>query len=225
MHSINLGLIFIAGLNVGLALLILLQNPKHKINITFALSVFFLALWIFGMAMFRESETESSAWFWTFLQNGSGGLIVIPFYLFSIYFPYQKNEITNIHLVVIISSLILLSIVVLYPGLWVKKIILEPSANDYINNRLGIGYFNIHFYGFLLASFYNLFLKYETSEGFIKSRILNVIVFTGITAFFGGLFSVAIPMIFLSLGPYWVAPYFSLPLIVYLSWFIFSVDN
>jgi superfamily I DNA and RNA helicase len=91
MHWTNLGLIFIAGLNIGLASLVWLRNPKNKINITFFATVLLVATWTLGMAFFRESKTEQLAWFGTWLQNGSGAMLVIPFFLLSIYFPYQNK--------------------------------------------------------------------------------------------------------------------------------------
>ncbi len=111
---------------------------------------------------------------------------------------------------------------VVIPGVWVKNIELKPSGNIYALNRLGIGYFAIHFYIYLILAFYNLFNKYKESDNFIKKQLLQLILFASIISFFGGFFSVLIPLILLDLGPYWVGPYFSLPLIFYLSWFIFK---
>ncbi|MFA6215589.1 MAG: histidine kinase N-terminal 7TM domain-containing protein [Patescibacteria group bacterium] len=224
MYWVNLGLIFIAGLNFGLALLIWLINPKNKINITFALSVFFVAAWTLGIAMFRESQTETMALVWAWVQNGSGGLIVIPFFLFSLYFPYQSYVLKKWQIFLIILSLSVFLAVVFVPNWWIKKIYLEPSNNDYLTNRWGIGYFNLHFYFYLFLAFSNLLKKYKVSQGFQKKQLLSVVSTTGIIALFGGIFGAIIPLILARLGPYYLGPFFSLPMVIFLSRFVLKKD-
>ena len=118
MNYINIGLIFIAGLNVGLALLILQRNPKNKINISFALTALLVGMWTLGAAMFREAETELTARMWTWVQNGPGSLVVITLLLFSIYFPYQSKRITILYKVLIWISVLAVLFVVFMPGVW-----------------------------------------------------------------------------------------------------------
>lgn len=222
MHYVNLGLIFISGLNLGLATLIHLLNPKNKINRTLSLAVLFLATWTLGIAMFRQSSTESSAWFWTYVQNMSGALIVIPFYLFSIYFPYQTKTIDKKNKLLIFLSIIIVFFIVIIPGVWIKKIYLIQSSNYYDLNLLGVLYFNFHFLVYLILAFYTLIKKYFESLGFVKRQIFVTLVATSIIALFGSFFSAIIPLVFLQLGPYWLGPYFSLPMLIILVKFVFS---
>lgn len=213
-----------AGLNIGMAILILIRNPKNKINITFFLAVLMLAGWIFGVAMFREASTEISAWLWTWMQNGMGAFLVVPFFLFSLYFPYQNVVLKTWHKLLIILSLVVISIVVVTPGLWVSKIHLIPHNNDYELNMIGLVYFNLHFFFYLGFAFYNLIKKYLSSEGIFKKQLLYLIWATGIMSFFGSLFSSIYPLVTQTLGPYWVASYFSLPMILVLTHFIFRKE-
>jgi len=225
MQWINLGLIFVAGLNVGLALLIWMLNPKNKINITFALSIFFLAVWALGIAMFREAQQEKIALMWTWVQNGSGSLIVIPFFLFSLYFPYQDKVLKKWQIFLIIMSIVAILAVVVASNAWVKEIRLDPPNNDYNINFWGVLYFNIHFYFYLILAFYNLFNKYKKSQGFMKTQLLYVILATGIIASFGGIFGAIIPLFLLrSAGPYYLGPYFSLPFVILTVRFIYRKD-
>jgi len=221
MHPINIGLIFISGLNVGLAFLIWSRNFKNKINISFSLGLFFVAIWTLGIAMFRESQTESVALVWTWVQNFSGSLIVIPFFLFSLYFPYQNRVLKLWQWILILISIIIIFLVVVVSNVWIKDIRLIPHDNDYSINFWGILYFNIHFYFYLVLAFWNLLKKYKDSQGFTRKQLRYLTISSGIIALFGGIFGAFIPLIMLSTaGPYWVGPYFSLPLVVYLSWFI-----
>jgi hypothetical protein len=225
MSLINLGLIFVAGLDLGLAILIYLLNPKNKININLALSIFFLATWTLGVAMFREAKTESAAFIWTWVQNGSGSFVVVPFFLFSLYFPYQNRILEKWHKVLIVLSILIISIVVVVPGIWTKEIYLSPSKNDYSLNFLGVFYFNLHFFGYLILAFYNLVTKYIQNEGFIKKQLFHMIIAAGIISLFGGMLAAIIPLILLrSIGPYWIGPYFAVPTVIILLRFIYKKD-
>ncbi|MFA6322980.1 MAG: histidine kinase N-terminal 7TM domain-containing protein [Candidatus Buchananbacteria bacterium] len=222
MSYINLGLIFIAGLNLGLAIFIFLLNPKNKINLSLSLGIFFLAAWTLGMAMFREAGTERMAWFWSYVQNASGAFIVIPFYFFSVYFPHQGQSIKTRNIFLVFLSALVMFCVVVVPGFWVKKIYLIPSNNQYDLNAIGVLYFNLHFFCYLLLSFRNLLKKYLVSSGFAKRQIFVTLIATSIIAIFGSVFSALIPLIFLQLGPYWLGPYFSLPMLIILVRFVYT---
>lgn len=88
MHWTNIGLLVITGLDLGLAFLIWLKNPKHKINIFLSVAIFFLAIWTLGTSMFREAQMIATAVFWGKILNLGGILLVPSFFYFSIYFPY-----------------------------------------------------------------------------------------------------------------------------------------
>lgn len=221
----NIGLILVAGINIGLAILIWLRNPKNKINITFVLSVFFLATWALGIAMFREAKNEQTALMWTWIQNGSGSLMVIPFFLFSLYFPYQSIALKRWQIFLMAISIIFMFMIIVISNAWVKEIHLNPSNNDYSINFWGILYFNFYFYCYLILAFYNLFKKYQESQGFIKKQLLYIILATGIIALFGSIFGALIPLILLrSAGPYYWGPYFSLPMVIFLTYFIYKKE-
>lgn len=221
MHLINLSLVFLAGLNMGMAFIIFLRNPKNKINISFALSILFIAIWILGIGMFREASSEVSAWAWTWVQNGAGALIPIPFLLFSVYFPYQKFEIKIWQRVLIFLSIIVVSYVVVKPGIWVSEIQLNPPFNDYTLNFWGLLYFNAHLFAYLILAFHNLLVKYKESQGLMKKQLGFMIIAMSIIAFFGSLYAAIVPLITQSLGNYWLGAFFSVPMIMILSYFIF----
>ncbi|MFA6255296.1 MAG: histidine kinase N-terminal 7TM domain-containing protein [Patescibacteria group bacterium] len=224
MYWTNIGLIIVAGLNIGLALLVWLRNPKNKINITFAITVFLVGTWTLGMALFREAQTVQTAWIWTWVQNGSGAMLVIPFFFLSIYFPYQSKILKSWQVLLIGISIVVMILVTIIPGIWVKEIILRPSNNTYLLGRLGITYFNIHFYFYVILAFYTLFQKYKISQGFIRTQLTYMMTAAAIIGIFASFFAALAPLFFLQLGPYWLGPYFSLPMIILLVRFIYKKD-
>lgn len=217
----NLGLIFVAGLDLGMALLIWLKNSKNKINISFSLAILLLAIWTLAVGMFKEATTLPTARIWTWIQNFSGGLMVIPFFLFSIYFPYQNFVLKNWHRLLISLSILPLIYIVFVPGAWIKEIYFFPHSNDYLINRFGLLYFAIFFYFYVIFAFVNLIRKYLSSSGFIQEQLKYLIISSSIISFFGSIFGVIIPLILAHVGPHWLGPYFSLFMILFLVYFGF----
>ena len=222
MHWINIGLILVAGLNIGLALLVWLRNPKHKINITLAVAIFLVGTWTLGMAFFREAQTVQTAWIWTWIQNGSGAMLVIPFFLLSVYFPYQSKILKAWQWLLIGASAVVMLLVTIIPGIWVKEITLRPSDNTYELGRLGITYFNLHFYFYLILAFYTLFKKYQISAGFIRVQLAYMLAAAAVIGIFGSVFAALMPLVSNELGPYWLGPYFSLPMILIFIYFMYK---
>ena len=156
MHWTNISLILVAGLNVGMALLIWLRNPKNKINITFALSVFSIGGWSLGEAMFREAPTVLKAHLWSLADHGFGPLVVIFFFLFTLYFPYQHKKLNLSFKLLILFSIVIAYLIILSPKLYLTSIILQPPNNDFILHPIGRTYYALFFLVYL-PSFIMLF--------------------------------------------------------------------
>ena len=224
MHPINLISIFISGLNVGLALLIWLKNPKNKINILFALSVLCVAIWIFSEAMFREVQTESAARIWAYLDHLFGSAIVILFFFFTIYFPYQHLKLNIFFKILIAVSVVINLIIIFSPNLYLSEIILQPPFNDFILYPFGRILYSVFFITYLSIAFYFLIKKFFKSYGAMRKNLSFVLFSTGILALFDTIFGILPPLISGRDNP-WFAAYFSLPMVILLAWFILMGDK
>ena len=206
-----------------MALLIWLRNPKHKINILFALAVLSTGLWSMAEAMFREAPTRDLAFLWAKLENTLGSLIIIFFFLFTIYFPYQSKRFNFAA-----KTLIVVSVVVLYLMIWLKLhvvgVILQEPNNDFILSGWGRTYYTLFMMVYLGIAYYLLLVKYFIVEGIFRKTLFNVLFATGIFASFGSVFGVIFPLIYGRNNP-WHAPVFSLPMIVILAWFLLLGDK
>jgi hypothetical protein len=149
------------------------------------LGITLLATWTLGMAMFRESATVTAAYIWAWVQNASGSYVVIPLFFLSLYFPYQHYVLKSWHKWLIIISTAVITLVVSIPGVWIKEMIMIPSANDYTLNFWGVAYFNLHFYFYTFLSFYNFIKKFQVSGGFMRVQLTYTIWAIGIVALFG----------------------------------------
>ena len=124
----------------------------------------------------------------------------------------------------ILASIFFVWLVVIIPGAWVKTINLNAPNNTYIMNRLGIGYFNLHFYFYLIAAYYNFFKKFRVSGGLSRTQLSYFIFGTIILAVIGSIFAAFIPLVLGELGPYWIGPFFAVPTIIVLLRFIYKKD-
>lgn len=218
MEITNIILILVAGLNVGMALLIWLINPRHKTNIVFSLAVLSFGLWSLAEALFRISQTVQFAFIWARTENIFGSFIVLFFFFFTLYFPYQHIHLNNIHRLLLVISHFFLYIVLLSP-FHVAGVILLPGDNDFILHPIGRTCYAFYFIVYLSIAFYWLSKKYFGSGGASRNNIATIIFATGFAAVFGTVFGVMLPLIFGRNNP-WFVPLFSVPMIIILAWFI-----
>ncbi len=225
MSLVNLGLIFVAGLDFGVALLIYSLNPRNRNNILISLTILSLAAWTLGMGMFRNAYTETEAWIWVWVQNGFGSIIPVFLFLVSIYFPYQSVRVKPKHILLIVLSVVWMLVVVVVPGFLVKNIKIVVPNNYYDMNRLGIAYFNIHFYFYLVLSYIFFYKKYVKSSGIIRMQLNYSILSATTVGIIGSVFGALIPLIFNTLGYYWIGPYFAVPAMLILISFIYKANK
>ena len=221
MHWTDIGLILVAGLDLGMALLIWLKNPRNKINVSLGVAILLLAIWTFGIAMLREAVTPQAIIFWARSLNVGGITLIIPFLLFTIYFPYQTFNLSSQTKWFILFSIIGILVVLFVPDLWFirNSVVISPPHNNY---QISLGYylFNIYFLFYLCWSYYNLFRKFTASVGFVRTQLGFILAGTGVISFFGTALG-AISPIFFNLKYFWLGPYFALPMIVCLLYFGF----
>jgi len=222
MSLINIGLILVAGLNFGMAILILLRNPRNKINIYFFLVVLFLGFWSLGEGIFRESTTASAALFWARFENLSGFLVAVFFVFFAIHYPYESFKLKSSHLWLMFLGALSVFAVASQP-MYIYEAILQPHNNDFISHALGRYYFSIFFVAYTVAGFYFLIKKYFESRGSIRRNLFFILLATGIMGFFGTFLGIIVTAV-TAKDNVWFTPYFSIPMVVVLVWFIFKKD-
>lgn len=221
MHWTNIGLILVAGLDLGMALLIWLRNPRNKINVSFALATIFVGIWSMGSGMLRESITSSGVILWGIILNLGAILLTVFFLLFTFYFPYQIRIISFYKKLYIIISTSICIIILFVPNLWFFRdnIVINPPQNDYTIN-FGYYIFLMIFFIDMIWAYLNLVKKFRLSGGYASIQLLNIIISTGVLSLFGTFFGAITPLFF-KLKYFWIGPYFSLPMIFLLVYFIF----
>ena len=211
-------LLIIAVCNIAWAFFIWLRNPKDKINIFFALSVFFCGLWAGLLAIIDPLiSSKSLAVFLYKIDSVFALSAAFNFYIFSYYFPFQKRIFTvsvalHIAVLFIITSVLTLARDVVsaekIDGAWIYQY-------DPITHLIYALYIIFYF----CAGFYHLLTSAPRGEK-ISDRAASVVVGVGATFVCGVVFGLLIPY-FVTSRYEWISPYLSLFMISYISYCIF----
>ena len=224
MYWINIGEFIIGGLNIGLAVLVWLRNPSHRINQTFALAALSVGLWAGGEAFFREAGTSSSALFWAKLENVFGSLIALFFFFFTHYFPYERRKLRRVEIIFAAASWALLAYVILFSNWFITGITLNPPKNNFSSHLYGRAYLGLFFCFYIITAYISLLKKYFYSDGILKRNIRTIILGTGMLGSLGTFFGIIIPLVTGSDND-WFVLYFSIPMIIILTWFTLFNDK
>ena len=221
MHWINIGLILVAGLNIGLALLVWLRNPKHKINITFALGIMGVAFWGASEGLMFLSSSPKSVAFYGSATYFFGIFVAFNFYLFSVYFPYQLHHLKKWLILLFSFGFIVISIISFIPGMLIKDgVVGGGSHNDLILVPTGFWIYSAFFLTIFILGFYNLFLKYSRSDGFMRIQLKYVTFGILIVFIFATIFDLLIPY-FKGEVLGWVGPYATLIMVFVTTYILF----
>jgi hypothetical protein len=219
----NVILLIVAGINLGSALMVYFLNPKNRINIYYALMVFCVAIWIFGLATFRSIQTERGVNFLIFIYYSASALVSFFLYKFSIYFPYQKKLLTLKMEILAFVGLIIIVITCL-PALLVRDVILDPPNNVVKLNFLDDIIYAVVFLLFIIFGYINLIKKFLENGGFIRIQLKYFIICSSIAFIFGVIFDLIYPLA----GNYkliWLGPYFSFTMVIFISYILFFSNN
>ena len=224
MGWINIGAFIIGGLNIGLAALVWLRNPSHRINQTFALAALSVGLWAGSEAFFRVATTSASALLWAKLENVFASLIPLFFFLFTHYFPYQRRKLHLFEKILMVASWVLLAYLELFSKWFITGIVLNPPNNNFTSHLYGRTYLALYLCFYVILAYVSLFKKYFYSDGIFRRNIRTVILGTGMLGSLGTFFGIIIPLITGSDND-WFVLYFSIPMIIILTWFTLFNDK
>lgn len=205
-----------------MALFVWTRNPGHKINRIFALNHLGLAGWALFLSFFREAKSESTAIILATIQNFFASSSVLPFFIFSVFFPYQRYRVPFIFKMLIGMSASIVVILAVWPGVWINGVILDSPNNDFTVNFFSHLYYLIYFYVLMGASIVNFIVKYINSSGFFRTQLLFLVPSFIIMITFAGFVAIFSSLISLRGGYLWLVPYLILPVHFFSLRLIFS---
>lgn len=209
-------------MNLLLALIILFKNSKNRINVFFAITVFGVALWSFGIGVFRVAGLDT-AYFWGQFVYFAVDFAIVFFLYFSFIFPYgdmPKNKL--IRFILVITPL-----VVFFIALIPKSIIYNIEIDD-PNKKLyfGWGYYvhSLILFTFFIWAFINLLRRYVGSKK-ERNRKQLFYLFTGtaISFLIGVTTNVILP--FFGIANFnWVGPSATIIMVLFIAYSIIKYD-
>ncbi|MFH0906894.1 MAG: ATP-binding protein [bacterium] len=214
----NIILITVVVLDIILGILIISKNYRKEINISYSISVLWLTLWAFGIAMFRYTTNADSLFFWNREFILAAGFITSGLLHFSFVFPYSSIKLTILKRFLIYVPNVFVFLAVMTPGVLIKDIIVRSWGNESI---LGWGYiyYGIYFSVFSIWAFVNLLLKHRKSTGIARAQLFYVLLGLSTSLIFGATFN----LFFILLGNYryiWLGPYASFIMLAFFGYAI-----
>ncbi len=211
-------LLFITAIALLLAFFILLRKTSIA-GTWFATIIVSVSLWSFTNAMCFIATDIKDGIFWAKLSYLSAILIAFSFFYFSLNFPenisYKKNKKPLLDYI-IIALFSLVSIIIIFPGVMVKTVLLDPWE---IVNGTGLYFFAAYFFLLMSWSLYNLGRKYFISEGNERMQLKYLFLGCFFSIAFGATFNLILPL----LGNYdfvWFGPPSTIIMIGFVSYSI-----
>jgi hypothetical protein len=200
------------------------SNPKHPVNIYFALAVLMAAFWTAGAIGIQSANSPLVIGWSAKIAYISGFLAGFFFLFFTYHFPYKIVNLSTGYLIVLILTALTTVLLMLLPNVFLAT---RVSPSDRFSPEISTFWhiiFTIIDMAVILLSFKNLLLSYKHLDGIWKKRIRQIIVGT-LIAFLGGtIFSLIIPLIYNN-SLNWLGPVFSLFMAGYIWYHIFWKTN
>lgn len=176
MSLANIFLIIVAGMHLGLSVVVLLRNPRDRVNILFSISILFLALWVLATAIFRSENSIDSAYLAYRLKIVFGLMIAWSFQIFTLFFPWHETKrwqkLNQLFLAAIVLASLL--VIVFFSTQVIRQIVIQPGDNlAFVNKYFWI----LYSFSFILNFFVaiaRLAIKWRKQEGFLKFQLQSV---------------------------------------------------
>lgn len=176
MSLANIFLIIVAGMHLGLSVVVLLRNPRDRVNILFSISILFLALWVLATAIFRSENSIDSAYLAYRFKIAFGLMIAWSFQFFTLFFPWygakKWQKLSQLFLAAIVLASLL--IIAFWPAYTIRQITIQPGDNlAFVNKYFWILYSFSFILNFCVA-IARLAMKWRKQEGFLKFQLQSV---------------------------------------------------
>ncbi|MEK6645947.1 MAG: histidine kinase N-terminal 7TM domain-containing protein, partial [Candidatus Firestonebacteria bacterium] len=197
--------------NLALALTLYIKGKSRIANLSFAIVVFFLALWTLTILLYETSNDLGNIILYTKLANISA-ILILPFFLhFSFVFPFSNKKGSRYLIISVIAAIPTIAIVyfLLFTNLHIKDISL--NLDGYKNIIYGPAYYlyTAYFVLLLLWTFANIIIKHKKATGVNKIQIKYVLFATILVAIFGSILNLVLPRFGVSEFS-WLGPQFTL---------------
>ena len=207
----NFSLVIAALVNLIMAVLIIFQGWRNKVNLYFSLLTFFNFLWAMGLFFGMTMDGYFGEWSAKIIYIFAIG-IAISLLFFSVYFPYKIKKINPIFYYIILMLTLFFIFSTLNNTLVIEYYRDQVNNIFYLkHNRFLYILYSLYFISLMIFSIFNLIYKYKNIEGIFKQQILILLMVIVLGLIFGSYFD----LFLCHFGIYkyeWLGPLFTLPM-------------
>jgi len=162
-----------AVIDLGLAVFIYGENRTSRINISFALFVFFLSGWSLAVLAFLITGSDSAAIWFLKLAYVAAALIAGCYYYFSLVFP-DGQRLSRRHQVVVIEGTVVLCLALLMPGFLTGPVIHHSWGREVELDTLPYLVFAASFFVLFVGGQVRLWWKFAKAAGMVRRQLLAI---------------------------------------------------
>jgi signal transduction histidine kinase len=174
LDQINIALIVVTCVNFLLALAILLNDSKQKINRAYSLITLAIISWVVAMIFYRSAPSELALFAGTLLYV-SATLIASTFLYFTYIFPSEKDtHITLKSTFIFLVNGILIGMII-WPDFIIQAVNIRAGAEKEIIFTDYYWFYFFYIFSFFSYGFMRLSAKYRQSSGIERQQVLYVL--------------------------------------------------
>ncbi|TSC77603.1 MAG: hypothetical protein G01um101433_520 [Parcubacteria group bacterium Gr01-1014_33] len=178
---------FIVGLlQIGLAIAIWRKKGRQDAsNILFALTVLSISFWCFAVALFNYAPLFGYIEIFSTLSYIAASFIPYFFLLFTFNFPSEKLRISRKELLLLTIPFVITLLLSFFPYKIVREVRQFSPENSIVIPGSGQVTYSLFLIGYFLYAFFNLFRKYHTTKGVLKTQVVHIALATLVPTFIG----------------------------------------
>jgi len=206
MDIVGIYLLLTSLLNLFLALLVFLRNPKNPINTSFSLFILNATLWPIFLLLFKISSETSTVLIWAkFIYLP--GILLPPTFLYFTYALIKKKTPSGLRSVIYFSPVLFFFLTLAFGINFVANVIILPDVTEIV---LGPIYYLWLFYyaSYLSLAAYQILIKSKDAKGIEKVQLRYILLGIIIPVFGAFPFNILLPAFgnfrFIFFGPLFV---------------------
>ncbi len=199
-------------LNISLAVFIALRSRRNRIHVIFAILLVCVALWTFGITMFRSSSHPSEALFWSRFYYVAAAMIASSFCYLARIFPQELAPMTPWQRLLIFGYPLLTAVLMPLNSYLVVDVAILTDRREAVLDPLDYFTYSSWFIFIMGWAFSHLRQKYRLFDGMHKLQIRYVLIGAFTSTLLGATFNLLLPWF----GYYqwiWLGPVFTIIMI------------
>ncbi len=167
----NLLLLFTSLVNTLIAIFVVYKNPKDKINLSFGILSFGLALWAFTNLGFNISDSYFAVYYWGLASYPTVVIVGGALTYFSHLFPRNTGAISTNRFRLLVCLVVLISILSAWPGVLLQDVARNPSGHWQIVTTGLLPVYGITVVLLILGGIVRLVRKYRSVGGVARLQL------------------------------------------------------